>query len=269
MFDDLNTELEILRFDAETARKQGLTLNPKRVEEFYSKITTKLTGLLPSDKDTHLNLFVVKDWVKVTKDLPYLTVAENEIYQPRGLKTDLLTYARYLHDEMVHTLTIDERVISPFNLWISGVIEDPAKLKELAKLNIEYSDVAKRRKELAKYVDVTSEQTTGDYGDIIRRNKDWGEIVTLVNEITELSTKTNLDRIKKKIESMKAHTENLVNVIEASSDVIEFSKASINNLSEETLSIALEIEFHGLMLHQALALNACLANNLDEIIKLK
>lgn len=269
--EDLKQQHRVVEFELKSAIAQGNFVPMDKVKDLYGNIGKYIQNEMGRVPDVNeLPVFNATNVMNSLSKTTYLDMSGTTIYMPRGCRVTLLTYARLLLDEMRLVAKYRETVFRPFEKWVNVCLGDPKKLSVISEIEMETYDAEKAAKRLKAFVGVGDSQTMGNYEKLMDRNKDWENVAVVNRELQRVMKEFPIEKVAEQLESIKATSILLVDLIEKNKEAYDLSKVTAENLSDKFHNCAAAFAHIGRMYALVIAFNEMLQSNevrIKEIIR--
>ena len=219
-------------------------INLDRGMKYLKKLADKTKKLLALNKEQtkklHLDRFH-KDQTPLydsIKDYSYLELKNVEIYKPVGLSCTLLELATLLDKYQDNGIRFDEVNLNPFNSWLIKLMNNPDDLSKLsAKDVLKFSKGDDIVKDFAKCFKGIDGVDRDKYHKLLKRNKDWDELSTIMDSLTELAEKKNLNDLDEALNNTVEMVNTFIDYVGNDSS-LTISKPILKELSEAVYNLA-------------------------------
>ena len=203
-------------------------------------------------------------WVNVIKkDIiqhPYLDVVDKIAFAPPYYTGTYLQYVELLKEMVAYNNGLIAR-IEAFDITIGRIISTPTgQLKDFTKEISEYSKWSTGRNTLKNTLaSLYTGKSTNDavpYGNVIKRQADWDEVLKGLVEIEKGINQIDNKKLKKQLDILAEHLAILKEMIEKGS-ISNPGKDFNKQVAQGTLEMAEQIEFYALMRYQYDILLTC------------
>ncbi len=272
MLDQLQYQRDVIALES-ISGAAALENAINRLPQFLSTVKTTFVNLLASPLET---LFSRREKLRVSSKLrtkPYLTLRDLEVQVPAGLATDYLTYAKVLLEAAHSAALLKNNVLQPFASWLGARLGDPSLLASLSA-NLEVKGFklnptdALHKKIFACLRTSGRQEVTAPYGQALRRNADWEELVKIMEEINGLLNNAYHREVVELTHHCIKMTDTLMQRMKEAPEQYRMSPEAVQALATTCYSVGRELEFYGLLRHRVGELSHALTETIKKIDRL-
>lgn len=203
------------------------------------------------------NLFTTKDlgWLSIQMTRkPYSEMRGLKVRAPQGFKGSLAEYGKFLEKAGEALDDIEKDVLQPFGVWISQRISDPASLKALTNTlripGLHAPKLAELSKSLERFFPEKTDAADPIYGDVFRRQGDWGDLNNTVKNLQTLHQNGKYEKVQRKVQDLSDLMDVLSKRLAEEKDEFIASSVTTEQLAKVTLEVAELIEYYGVVRHR-------------------
>jgi hypothetical protein len=246
----------------ESSLQQAVT----RLPEFLKATTKKLVDALSHPIDA---LFPAKNlhWaVNQLVAVPYPQMRSVEVPCVPGIKVDYRLYTERLADDAKLCKRMEEDYLDPLIDYIARKLSHPDGLKSAQPddtlSHISMKDLNAHNNAISKCIDAKHGKVSKPYGQIVKRNADWPEILAHSQTIHLAFSQVDHDRFKAKVDRANNLLATLIQRLTQDRDAYKVSSAVLGKVVEVSYVVATAVEYYGMTYRRALILD----NALDQLI---
>ncbi|MDR3392321.1 MAG: hypothetical protein P4L77_11365 [Sulfuriferula sp.] len=198
----------------------------------------------------------------------YNTLEPLSAYVPEGLKVSFMEYATTLFPAVEHAMG-SVSVINTFATFLATLVSNKSSTLETASMKRIYTDLAKRRTELAQNVAKCFNNTTKTdvhVEDVIKRNSEWATVFETVEALSKDINRIERSLLQKKV----AECNDLLDRIGRLIGEGHFEKVSpevIMDLSDGAFQVAAELEFYSVIYYRVQAFTVAVSRTMEHVEK--
>lgn len=255
---------QIVAMESEVLSNFAATINgvvPKLVgaaKDFLGKV--RGMAFAPS-ADTQEQLRNRPAIIQLINKYEYTHLAAMAAYVPEGFNGNLLDYSAFLVRCVNHINGVHEKVLKPYNQFLSALIADAQsvlssedRLAFLVKIQKEREAL---NEEAAKFFRPGATNTRADIGKVVRRNKEWEEIVMNLNVVNRVLAGMKNEDVMKEVDKT-THLLDALKTSAKSGELNTITPVQLRSLSASTLSVAREVEFYAVTRFRAMVFNTAM-----------
>lgn len=186
--------------------------------------------------------------------VPYTSLMNLKIYTPPGLTIPYLDYLKSLEEAEAILLDLPKKVIGPFSFWISQLLTNPHEMSSVRNhlqiKDMHLPDVDKLNQLIMKGIVGSDKETQMTYGKMVRRNRDWGQIEAILEELNHRMVGTDRKRIIADVSALTDNMDTLIQRIQEDPEEYAFSPQALKLLSNTCYSVAKVLESYAVFNYQ-------------------
>lgn len=198
---------------------------------------------------------------------PFSEMRGIPVVVPQGFKGSLVEYGSVLIKAVEATEDLESEVLSPFGSWVGQRIADPASLKNLTNTlripGLQPLKVDALQKQLDRFFPTKTDVKVPIYGDIFKRQADWGDLNNQIKKLNTLYTNGKFEKVQAKVSELSQLMEVLSQRIVENKTEYELSSVTTEQLSKITFDVAEQIEFYGVLRHRVEEFLNTVTDNVD------
>lgn len=229
-----------------------------RLPSFLKAVTDSLVKSVTNPYDV---LFRAKDlsWAaERLAEMPYAQLRAEAFPAITDAKVDHLTYLKVLHENILLANEIEAKYIAPLVTFLSKKLGNPDSLRTaspdplLEHIKLEPIKAATRA---ISHVLGDKAEATRPYGQLIKRNADWQEILPLAKAVHDGFGKADHENFTGQFERCNELLGTLIGRLTASENHYAVSAVTLGRITDAAYIVATAVEFYGMTYRRATALD--------------
>ena len=189
-----------------------------------------------------------------------------------GIRVDYLTYTDRLADDAKFCSQFEAMYLDPLIDYLARKLNNPDGLRSVqpddALDHMSLKEFNAHNAAMGKVLDLHNDKAQKPYGQLIRRNADWPEILAHSQTIHAVFTQADHDRFKTKFDRAKNLLDTLIQrLTHGGPDAYKISAPVFTKVVDATYVVAHAVELYGLTYRRALVLDFALDQLIDSVKK--
>lgn len=184
----------------------------------------------------------------------YMDLQTLTVHTPPGLKGTYLDYLEALEEAEKTILAIPKAVVEPFTRWVAQLTNNPELLSSQRGMagvkDLDLPDQVKLRGQIMHGIDGANKTTDRRYGEVIKRNADWGQIENKLEALNHNLIGAGRKKIATQVSDAVDMVENLIERIREDHEEYPVSEQSVALLAKTCFNVAKVLELYAVYCYQ-------------------
>ena len=198
-----------------------------------------------------------REFIRLVEKHSYTNLAPLSVFVPEGLDATYKDYIARLDVSVDHIKHIIDDVLAPFTTYLSQLITNRDQVFNTASMDSLFSKLEEGRKNahasIGECFKQGSTRTEVKYGDAVKRNADWEEVLHNSDHISTEMNRIDRKQLARKVKECSDLLEIVIAKIKRG-ELDNAADAVVQNLSNGTYQVASEVEFFSVTYYRVDAL---------------